>query len=114
MTPLLWNACRSNEIRSAGAAALAAAPLPSLRTLMLGGNRVGDKGAASLSRAVLPALSSLTLSDCGIGDAGAAELAAIAGLPSLQALHVDRNPLTAAGEGALRERWPEHVLVIGR
>lgn len=82
---------RGARVGQAGAAALAAGDLSSLRRLELGGNyALGEAGVIALADAPwIGGLTYLGLSDCGIDDAAAEALAALP-LGSLRALDLSR------------------------
>jgi uncharacterized protein (TIGR02996 family) len=95
---------RDNGLDADAAAALAQAPLPRLRRLDLGGNRLGDAGARALAFGLaLPALTHLDLSDNGINREGAAALAVSPRLACLAVLDLRGNYLGDAGARALAE-----------
>jgi hypothetical protein len=93
---------RQNPIGAAGAAALASAPRPALRTLDLAGCEIGDAGLVALAEgANLEGLERLWLEGNGIGPAGIAALAASGWAQGLRVLAVARNPLGDEGVAAL-------------
>ena len=108
---VVGTACADLEGRGVGAAgaaalaaALSAAPTPSLHTLHAARNPLGDAGAAALA----PALSRLTALDasaCGLGDAGAAALATALSAPDSRtvSLTLSDNPLGSQGVSALAD-----------
>eukprot|EP00964_Phaeocystis_antarctica_P128317 scaffold92091_cov69-Phaeocystis_antarctica.AAC.1 len=88
------------------AVGLNAGALPALTTLIASCMHVGDAGAsalgAALGRGALPRLKSLTLQAAAIGDAGLVALApALWGLPALEELGLQHNPLSDEGLAAL-------------
>src|SRR5262249_44788613 len=89
-----------------GLRALGEAPFArQLTDLHLGGCRFGDAGAAVLAGAHLPALRSLSLSSCDVGEEGARALADSAELPAELTLDLQNaRPVSAEVLGRLRER----------
>ena len=88
------------------AVGLGAGALPAVITLITSCMHVGDAGAsalgAALGRGALPRLKSLTLQAAAIGDAGLVALApALWGLPALEELGLQHNPLSDEGLAAL-------------
>jgi uncharacterized protein (TIGR02996 family) len=93
----------------AGLRALVEAPLGrQVVSLHLGGCRFGDPGAALLAAARLPALRSLSLCACEIGEDGARALADSAALPAALTLDLQVNRRISAGTlERLRARFAE-------
>ena len=92
-----------NNIRDAGAQALAASPhLTNLTRLHLAGNQIGDAGAQALADS--SQIKNLTRLDLGvnwIGDIGARSLAGNPHLKNLTRLELGANRIGAAGAQAL-------------
>ena len=86
------------------AAALSAAPTPSLHTLHAGRNPLGDAGADALAPA-LPQLTCLDASACGLGDAGVGALASALAAPHCRtvSLTLSNNPVGSQGVYALAD-----------
>ena len=100
-----------NALTAAGAAALAAALMSSVKGRLLnlcGNGAVGDAGAVALAPAFgtsdshFCALTSIDLSRCGVGDAGAAALGrALETNRELQVLRLSGNAVGDAGAAAV-------------
>jgi uncharacterized protein (TIGR02996 family) len=92
-----------NDIRPAGAGALARCPhLAHLKSLELMANPLGDAGAAALASSPgLAGLTHLGLRECKISDAGARALADSPHLGNLVSLHLYQNKIGDPGARAL-------------
>jgi hypothetical protein len=92
-----------NTLNASDLRILAASPwLAGLRSLKLSGRQIGDEGAKALARSPhLTGLTELSLESAGIGPSGAASLAAWPGLSQVRKLNLSGNPLGPEGVEAL-------------
>jgi uncharacterized protein (TIGR02996 family) len=91
------------------AQAIASTTMTKLESLVLGGNPIGDDGAAILAKAKLPNLKSIQLYNCRMGPAGYRAFLDAKNLPALRELDIGfgNEPMSPDLLSAINGRYPE-------